>query len=131
MPQLYVLSQFSTTYVNILVHLMESVLREGDRGIDANLPTAITDDMKQRESFKTEHGEYLPADIWPDLVQTERQWRWVAVPEADNGDDQDVREDGEDGLGAQHAGKVPMLPNTSTKITPCRTTIVEERKNID
>ena len=131
MRQLHVLSQFSRTNVNILLHLMERVLRKGDRGIDANLSTAIKDDMKQRESFKTEHGEYLPADIWPDLVQTEMQWRWVSVPEADHGDEQDVREDNKDGLGAQHEDEVPMLPNTSTKITPRRTTIVEERKNFD
>lgn len=107
------------------------MLRKEDRGIDANLSTAIIDDMKQRESFKTEHGEYLPADIWPDLVQTERQWRWVAVPEAEHGDDEDIREDNEDGLAAPHEEKVPMLPKTSTKITERRTTTVEERKNID
>lgn len=103
------------------------VMQEAEKRVES----LRQDDMKQRESFKTEHGEYLPADIWPDLVQTERQWRWVAVPEADNGDDQDVREDNEDGLGAQHEEKVPVLPNTSPKITPRRTTIVEERKNID
>lgn len=53
------------------------------------LISSFTDDLEAREIFQAEHGEYLPKDIYHDLMQMLTKYR---ITTEDTGDSMSVRD---------------------------------------
>ena len=64
---------FLGAYDNLLIEVgrrktMEQKMEKEVQATRARLDKLYEDDAEQREAFRKEQGEFLPVDIWPDLV---------------------------------------------------------------
>ncbi|KZF21669.1 putative kinase activator [Xylona heveae TC161] len=56
---------------------MEKVIQEATTKLDR----LYNEDMAERDAFRQDQGDYLPADIWPGLVNPPRRYEMVSVDE--------------------------------------------------
>ena len=65
---------FYRAYDGLLIEIARRKLTKGRiekfvKESMSKVEAMLDEDLEEREAFKSEHGEYLPSDIWPDLGQ--------------------------------------------------------------